>query len=159
MTALFPTPGEGFFCALFPALVGDSVGQYVAILCYGMSITLETLKIYAVLLALVVGLCSRWRAYCAVLCRLCEKVSNKFLPFFFHGENVSLTRGENLMSNLWCTRSEALHLLGGISRETFRRLIKAGELPRGVRCGKLCNRWRRSELEEFMRKREEEAKR
>lgn len=52
------------------------------------------------------------------------------------------------------TRSEALQLLT-VSRETFRRLINAGEVPRGTKVGsKKCLRWKRSELENFLKQRE-----
>lgn len=58
----------------------------------------------------------------------------------------------------WCSASEALALLT-VSRSTFQRLVKAGELPQGARFGaKLCRRWRRKDLEAFIRRREEEGR-
>ena len=61
------------------------------------------------------------------------------------------------MSNAWLARAEVLKELGGISRETLRRLILAGELPQGTRCGKLCRRWKRETIENFLKRREAEV--
>lgn len=61
------------------------------------------------------------------------------------------------MTTEWITTTEALKLLGGISRWTFWRLRKEGILPCGVRFGKRAQRYHRPTIEAYAKKRKEEA--
>lgn len=59
------------------------------------------------------------------------------------------------MEPVFLTRSQVLALLT-ISESTLKRLIHDGEIPRGIRAGRMCRRWKKSDIENFLARREAE---
>ena len=60
-------------------------------------------------------------------------------------------QGSTLMTN-----SEVIELLR-IDTRTLRRMVLTGEVPPPIRIGDRTDRWRRSTMESFLRKKEEQA--